>query len=38
MDNLETTLEGYIKYKLSEFREQFFQECDIITYYGGITG
>ncbi|HBR0800076.1 TPA: serine dehydrogenasease [Klebsiella quasipneumoniae] len=37
MDNLETTLEGYIKYKLSEFREQFFQECDIITYYGGIT-
>lgn len=37
MDNLETTLEGYIKYKLNEFRLQFFQECDIITYYGGIT-
>lgn len=37
MDNLETTLEGYIKYKLNEFRLQFFQECDVITYYGGIT-
>lgn len=37
MENLDATLEGYIKYKLSEFRESFFSDCDVITYYGGIT-
>ncbi|AUV00599.1 serine dehydrogenasease [Phytobacter ursingii] len=37
MDNLETTLEGYITGKLNQFRENHFADCDIITYYGGIT-
>ncbi|HHL0956558.1 TPA: serine dehydrogenasease [Serratia marcescens] len=37
MENLDTTLEGYIRYKLSEFREGYFPDCDVISYYGGIT-
>lgn len=37
MENLDNTLEGFISFKLSQFREKFFQQCDVISYYGGIT-
>lgn len=37
MESLDNTLENYIGFKLSQFREEFFPECDVISYYGGIT-
>ncbi|MDC9624062.1 serine dehydrogenasease, partial [Xenorhabdus sp. XENO-7] len=37
MESLDSTLEGYICYMLSEFRTEFFPDADIISYYGGIT-
>lgn len=37
METLDNTLESYIEYKLTLFREEFFPECDVISYYGGVT-
>lgn len=37
MENLESTLEHYIRYKIDEFKTNFFPECDVISFYGGIT-
>lgn len=37
MENLENTLEHYIRYKIDEFKNNFFPDCDVISFYGGIT-
>jgi hypothetical protein len=37
MENLESTLEHYIRYKIDEFKVNFFPDCDVISFYGGIT-
>jgi hypothetical protein len=37
MESLDNTLENYIGFKLTVFRENFFPECDVISYYGGVT-
>ncbi|EKK3998354.1 serine dehydrogenasease [Cronobacter sakazakii] len=37
MESLESTLEDYIGQKLTSFREGFFPDCDVISYYGGVT-
>lgn len=37
MESLESTLEDYIGQKLTSFREDFFPDCDVISYYGGVT-
>lgn len=37
MENLESTLENYIRYKINEFKSNFFPDCDVISFYGGIT-
>ncbi|KHS76613.1 serine dehydrogenasease [Pectobacterium brasiliense] len=37
MENLDSTLEDFLRYKLGLFRDAFFKGCDVITYYGGIT-
>ncbi|MFH2377329.1 serine dehydrogenasease [Hafnia paralvei] len=37
MSNLDSALEGYIAFKIDEFKKEHFPESDIIVYYGGIT-
>ena len=37
MTDLDTALEGYISFKINEFRDNFFPKSDVIVYYGGIT-
>lgn len=34
--NLDSTLETYISWQLEQFKGEFFPNCDVIAYYGGI--
>lgn len=34
--NLDSTLETYISWQLEQFKGNFFSNCDVIAYYGGI--
>lgn len=37
MSSLDDTLEGFIEFKVNEFKENHFPNSDVIVYYGGIT-
>ncbi|UCQ19311.1 SDH family Clp fold serine proteinase [Edwardsiella tarda] len=37
LSNLDNALEGFISYRINEFKNNHFPESDIIVYYGGIT-
>lgn len=37
MSSLDSALEGYIEFKVNDFRNKHFTESDVIVYYGGIT-
>lgn len=37
MSNIDAAIEGFIVYKINEFRDQHFPQSDVVIYYGGIT-
>ncbi|HAT3118142.1 TPA: serine dehydrogenasease, partial [Serratia marcescens] len=37
LSSLDDTLEGFIEFKVNEFKENYFPNSDVIVYYGGIT-